>query len=195
MAGRGMTAAAKTQASATQLQSAHLLSVHFDAPTGTIYLTDYARNIVSGGQTYLGAGHLVGLDAVQETAEALVQSIQATFSGVDQVWIANILTEQFMDRRLMISRAFLNTTTEALIADPVLIFDGRMDSPSISEDPVAGTCTVAVVATNHWTDFQRRPGRHTSSAEQQIHYPGDPSFDLMNTLKDPVKWPNIPPWL
>jgi hypothetical protein len=195
MAGRSMTVAAKAQASAAKLQIAHLVEVYFDSPTGTLTLTDAHRNLVYGGNTYLGAGYLLGMTAIQETAEALVHQLTVTFSGVDQVWIANVLTEAFMDRRLVVRRAFINPTSDALVADPVLVFDGRMDAPSIAEDPEAGTCTVAVTATNHWTDFLRRPGRHTASAEHQIFFPDDPSFDLLTTLRDPVKWPNIPPWM
>ncbi|HET9701763.1 MAG TPA: LamG domain-containing protein, partial [Burkholderiales bacterium] len=102
-----MTAAALAQARASRLQPVHLMEVYFDAPTGTLYLSDFPRPIVYGGNTYLGAGYLLGVSAVQETTEAVIHTLSATFSGVDQTWIANVLTEKFMDRRLVLRRGFV----------------------------------------------------------------------------------------
>ena len=88
----------------------------------------------------------------------------------------------------MIYKAFLSTVDDSLIANPLLIFDGRMDAPIISEDPNSGTCTVAVNATNAWVDFERKPGRKTSHAEQQLAFSGDLGMEFASEVVKELLW-------
>jgi hypothetical protein len=48
---------------------------------------------------------------------------------------------------------------------------------------------VRVRATSLFADFERRTGRHTNDAEQQIHYPGDKGFEFVSELRDKqINW-------
>jgi hypothetical protein len=88
---------------------------------------------------------------------------------------------------MKIRTAMLNAGLQ-VIADPVLIFDGRMDRPSISVDPDSGTTVCTIDGVSHWTDFERRPGRHSNNNEQQKHFPGDLGFDQVASLPDDIFW-------
>lgn len=164
----------------------YLVDVWFDA--GTVSMTDAWLNIVYDGRTYTANGHYMGFAGLSEHYDMTIPTVTLTISGVDQTWIARVLSQPYIDRRVTIFKAFLDYTTLALIASPVLIFDGRMDTMSIQDDPSAGTCTVSGTASSQWSDFQRTPGRHTNDTEQQIFYPGDRGFEFSAQLNQNMKW-------
>lgn len=186
MAGRGFSAGVLAQANATQNAPFHLFEAYFDS--GTAYATDAARDVVWGGHTYLANGQFLGFDGVAEAADLQVTEAHVQLSGVDQTWVALVLAENYIDRRIVIYKAFLDPATDALVVDPGAIFDGRMDSPTIEEDPDSGKCTVTLTATSHWTDFERRPGRHTNLTEQQIHFPTDTGFRYVSEQTRQITW-------
>lgn len=163
----------------------HLLSVHFDDTT--VYMTDGYNTIAWGGNNYVPMGHLLGFSDIEEAAEVIVSNVTVTLSGVDQVWISNFLSKDYIDRAIKIYTAFLDSA-EAMVVDPVLIFEGRMDQPTIQEDPEAGSSVVAVSATNAWVDFSRKTGRHTNHEEQQIHFSGDRGFEFASEIVKDVIW-------
>lgn len=183
---RNASASVVTQLGNDQNFPVHLMSFHFDS--GTVYITDGVRDIVYDGNTYIAFGHFIGFDDIEETHELVVSSLSVALSGVDKSYIAKFLSEPYIDRQVKIYKAFLNVNTEALIADPILIFDGRMDTPVIAENPDGGTSSVSVSCTNAWVDFERRPGRKTNHEEQQIWYPGDKGFEFASEIMKEVKW-------
>jgi hypothetical protein len=88
---------------------------------------------------------------------------------------------------LRIWKGFLDANL-AVVVDPILIFEGRMDSPVIDENPDNGSCIVSVSATNAWVDFERKSGRHTNHEEQQIFFPGDRGFEFVSELTKEITW-------
>lgn len=183
---RNATAAAVTQLGNAQNFPVHLLAFYFDS--GTVYINDTNIPITYDSNEYLAYGHLLGFGDIEETSELVVSSLSISVSGVDQAYISKFLSEPYIDRQVKIYKAFLDVNTEALIADPILIFDGRMDSPSISDDPDAGTCGISVSCTNAWVDFERRPHRKTNHEEQQIWFSGDKGFEFASEITKEVKW-------
>jgi hypothetical protein len=129
----------------------------------------------------------MGISDIEEAAEVIVSSVTLSLSGIDQVWISNVLQEDYIDRTVKIYTAFMDESW-ALVVDPVLIFEGRMDQPSIEEDPDAGTSSVSVSATNAWVDFSRKTGRHTNHEEQTLHFAGDKGFEFASEVTPDIIW-------
>jgi hypothetical protein len=163
----------------------HLLEMVFDSET--FYLTDAPRTLSWGGNDYTGLGHFLGFSDIEETAEVQVSSVTGTLSGVDQTYISLFLSDYYIDRTVNIYKAFLNSS-EAVISNPLLIFSGRISGVSIAEDTDAGTCTIAMEASSQWVDFERRPGRHSVHAEQQIWFPGDKGFEFASEIEKGILW-------
>ena len=177
---RGATSDVLAQIVAQANQPCHLFEMYLD--TGTAYLTDSYTDIIWNGNNYLAAGQLLSFGGIEETATVQVTSVQVQFSGVDQEEIALFLSNEYIDRRFMIYKAFV--VNNAVVVDPIAIFDGRIDAPVVNEDPVNGTCTFTLSVAQHWSDFQRLPGRHTCNADQQTFFPGDLGFEFVSSLVD-----------
>lgn len=163
----------------------HLFELYLSG--ATTYATDAYRTIVWNGNTYLALGHFLDFDGVEEVSDLTITQCRVQLSGVDQTLISTILTYEYIDRRLVIRKGFM-TSAEAMMVDPLPIFDGRVDSPEIAEDPANGSCTVTISASLHWIDFERTPGRHTNHEEQQIWFPGDLGFEYVSQLNKQIKW-------
>jgi len=182
---RGSTAEFQTEVVKEQNFPVHLCSV--ETSGGTVYMTDAYRDVVYGANTYLKAGHFLAFSDIEESAEVMVANVTISLSGVDQSNISNFLSNNYIDRAVKIYLGFLDASS-TLVADPILIFEGRIDSPAIEEDPSGGSSVVSVRATNSWVDFNRRTGRRANHAEQQIYFPGDKGFEFASEVVHEIYW-------
>lgn len=183
---RGSTPAFQNEIVKSQSTPIHLVSVHFDEEI--IYMNDSYKTIFFDAQEYKGVGHFIGFSDIEETAEVIVSSMTLSLSGIDKIWIANVLARAYINRKVKVFRAFLDNDTHALVADPVLIFEGSMDSPTISENPDQGESIVAVKVTNAWADFERKTGRHANNEQQQSIFPGDKGFEFASQNISDLVW-------
>jgi len=181
---RGASAAFITELLKSTNSPCYLCEMYFD--DGTVRLTDAWRNLVWAGNTFTDNGQFLTFDGLTETAELQVPSVTLTASAIDQAWVSIALTKPYIDRRMVIYKAFLDYT-QNVITSPVIIFDGRMDSMTIADEP-DGKCTTAIVASSQFSDFERKPGRHTNSAEQQVFFPGDRFFEKCGALNKQIRW-------
>lgn len=176
MAQRGASAAVLTELAKSANQPIHLVQVQLDAGDGgTVYMTDAYRSISWGGNTYQALGHFLGFDGLAEASELRTTQARVTLSGVDQVWISNLLSKQYLGRTLIVYKGFLDSN-EALLVDPIAILQGPMDAPAIDDDPDSGKSLITVAVTSLGADFDSPAGRHTNVAEQQALFAGDTGF-------------------
>lgn len=186
MADRGFSAAALAQIGAASSMPGHLYQCYLD--DGTVYATDFAVPVSWGGNTYQALSHFLGFDRITERADATVESLRLTLAGVDQTWVSTVLSANYVDRRVVIYKAFLAPATWTLVVDPSAIFEGRISDASITEDPDSGKCEVGLDVSSHWIDWDRRSGRHTNHAEQQVHFPGDLFFEYASEINQQILW-------
>lgn len=185
MANRGASTAMLTELGKSRNQPFHLADIVFDS--APVYVTDAWTNIVWGGHTYTALGHFLSFSDIEESSELRVANLTAQLSGVDQSLVSAVLTQLYIDRPLRIYKGFLDDNM-AVVASPILIFEGRMDAPVIEENPDDGSCTVSIAATNAWVDFERRSGRHTNHEEQQLFFPGDKGFEFVSAVASEITW-------
>lgn len=181
---RSATGAFSAQLALSTNTPIYLFELYFDS--GTDWMTDCAVPVSWGGNAYLSTGRMLSFSGLTETSDMQIPSTTLTFSGVDQVYVSIALNQPFMDRRITIYKAFLDSAM-AVVTSPVLMFDGRMDTMTVSDTPGDST-TISITATNQWADFNRKPGRHTNSQEQEIYFPGDKFFEYVTQLNKDLKW-------
>jgi hypothetical protein len=188
MSNRGSTSAFQTEIVKDENQPIHLVEIYFDSPTGTQYMTDSYMPVTYNSNEYLAGGHFLAFSDIQENIELMVSSINMSLTGIDKTYINLVLAENFVDRKVIIRKAFLATSNNALIADPVIIFQGSMDAPTISEDYETGTSVVTVKVANQFIDFQKTPGRYTNRESQNVFYPNDRGFDYASQIIKDIPW-------
>lgn len=162
----------------------YLLDVSFD--DGAVRMTDAWRAVTFNSNTYTAQGHFMTFNGLTESAELQVPNLSITISSVDRAWVSIALTKAYINRKLVLYKAFLDYT-QGLISSPIIIFEGSLDGMSVSDSP-DGKCSVQVTATSQWGDFERRPGRHTNPQEQQVIFPGDKFFDYCAQLNKEIRW-------
>ncbi|MBF0583293.1 MAG: hypothetical protein HQL80_03545 [Magnetococcales bacterium] len=183
---RGADAAWIAEIMKSSSAPALLVEVHFD--DGVIRGTNAWSPIVWQGNTYLANGHFLEIEGISESLDMTIPTVTINVSGVDQSWIAILLAKEYIDRKVLIYKAFVNYSAGVLIGTPVIIFDGRMDNISLADDPANASCVISIAVSSHFVDFRRTPGRRTNHNDQQIYYPGDNGFKLVTNINRGVMW-------
>lgn len=161
------------------LEYFHLYQFYFSTP---IYLTDYYRNIVYGGITYIASASLEGYSSTKESISINNEKVSITLSGADGDNVSLALTEQYTNKRIVIYRGYFNgsgTTDANIVQSPFLIFDGRVDNYVIEDDPVELKSVVSWNVASHWADWEKVQGRTCTQNNAKLHYPNEEGFKFI----------------
>ena len=179
---RSLTSAVKTELATNKLNPVTLVYLNI---SGGQRFTDHYKNISYDGNTYTASSLLLGVSDVGESSEVAVDSVTVAFTGADQTIISLLLNNDYMDKEAEIYKGFLNSS-QALIADPMLLFKGRVESFAIQED--SNSSEIAISVASHWSDFEKQKGRKTNTNSQQLFFSGDVGFDYSSQSVQDIKW-------
>jgi len=158
--------------------------VYIGVSSGSYYI-DHYKSITFGGNTYLSSSLFLGSSESAESSEVSVSNLVVKFGGADQTIISLFLNNDYMDKRAWVYRGFLDDS-QTLIADPFLLFDGRIENLSIEEDETNSVVSVSIAS--HWADFDKTKGRKTNTNSQALHFPTDLGFDYAAQTAKEIKW-------
>ena len=154
--------------------------------SGTVRLWSGLGEIGWAGNSWSGAGALLGLGAIEETSEVVAGGTSVSLSGIplDLVQMAIAEARQGLPGRVWLG---LLTFEGQIIADPVLAFAGRLDVPEITDD--ADTCRITISYESRLIDLNTaRSWRYTHESQQALH-PGDLGFEYVAAIQDrEVTW-------
>ena len=179
---RTLTTALKNELATDSLQPITL--VYINVGTGFRF-TDHYKDITYDSNTYSASSLFTKLSSVTESSEVEVSNITLSFSGADQTIISLFLSNSYMEKEAEVYKGLLNTS-EAVIADPFLLFKGRIESFSIDES--INQSNANIVIASHWSDFSKIEGRKTNTGSQQIHFSTDKGFELASQTVQDIKW-------
>ena len=182
---RGSTGAFQTEIVKSANKPFHLVKLSFDDVS--YFLSDAYIPVTYDSNTYTPTGSFLAFSDIVETNEANIETISISLSGVDTTYINLFLTGGYLDRTVEIYKAFLDSN-DALVSDPLLIFDGRLNNPVIKEDVEAGTSTIAVQASSLFVDFDRINTRFTNNESQQSFFAGDTGFRFSSVVVKELNW-------
>jgi hypothetical protein len=131
-----------------------------EAQAASMGLTEEA-----GGHTFLAVGPFLQFSSIEESADFQITSLTVSLGGMSSSDLALFLSNQYIDQPIRVWRYWLDEDGR-MVGTPVMIFDGRIDRPVISDDP-NGAVTIGCNASSQWVDYQRTNGRHTNNDEQQ----------------------------
>ena len=164
------------------LRIANLLTFEF---VSTLRFTDYGHSLSYAGNTYSAINGFIDLSDPTESEDLRINNLTIKMSGVEQSFISIFLSGLWVNRRALLEVVFLDPN-DAIIGEPISIFDGLVSNFSISE--TENTSAVDIVIASHWADFERKTGRLTNNNSQQYLFPGDLGLQFSASVVTDLKW-------
>lgn len=181
---RGMTGAATLAVLGESVRRTVACALEFDS--ATVRLCGAPYSIVLGGEEFLGVGQLGSIGATEEGADLAAYSMTLALAGIPRDSVAAALTEPYQNRRATVWDVPLDDNWQP-IADPVVIFRGRMDQMKIQ---LGAHATVQITLQNRLADWERPRIQRFSDEEQQRRYPTDLGLSFAASMETrEITWP------
>ena len=179
---RGLTTAVNNELATDKLNPITL--VYINVGTGFRF-TDHYKDVTFDGNTYSASSLFLKVSEVTESSQVDVANITIDFTGADQTIVSLFLSNSYMEKEAEVYKGFLDAN-QAVIADPFLLFKGRIESFALEEDSTSSTLSISIAS--HWSDFERIQGRKTNTSSQELYFSGDVGFDYASQSVSDIKW-------
>ena len=182
------------------------VELKFDGDNVLRMWTGVGTLVLPDGTQWFGTGNLLGVSAVEETAEMAVKGATLTLSGIPSEVLSLALSEPYQGR---VCNLYFGTLSDGAIVQEDgayilmqdgskisvetgetgfnVIFSGYMDQMNIEDS--AETCTIELKVENKLIDLERaRVARYTSGYQKSV-YPNDKGLNFVESLQDKkVSW-------
>ena len=176
---RTITAAMETASLAAAVYPIFL--VELETSAGTTYAWSGIGDLVWDGKTYTGVGHLGSISDIEETAELKASGITLTLSGIPTSILSLTLNSMQQGRTASVYFGAFNSSNQ-LIADPLLIFQGLTDVPTMEDG--GETATVSITVESLEVDWSRQRIRRYTPEDQKLIDATDRGFEYVASLQD-----------
>lgn len=178
---RSITTGFQTEIEAQYLVIAVLIKASFDS--GDLNLHSGKGDIVFDGDTYQGAGQLLGIGQVKETQSLEAVNLSFTLSGELASLVSLALTENPNRRRIKMWYAPLNQTTGQVISNPYEVYSGYMDTYDIERR--GGTEAVITLNTEGELITYTIPRNiYYTDESQKARYEDDTGMSYVTLIQD-----------
>jgi len=148
--------------------------------------TEAITSSISGSsRTYTASPFLVGGSSFEEQTDITKTTLSLSLSGADQTFISTVLNENVVNDTVEIYRGLLDSNN-SIIADPILLYSGNIDTFEIAETETQSNVKLIIVS--HWADFDKKSGRKTNNASQQRFFSTDVGMDYSSETVLDIKW-------
>lgn len=188
---RGLTSAMQSLALAGEVKPLILVDALFDsnAPTSYIYLWNGIGDLSYDSKTYLGAGELLSISPIQESVELQANGVTLQLAGIGDPLLSKAKTEDYQGREVNIKLGGFDASNN-IVADPVIVFSGFMDTMTIQDD--GGTGTIALTVENRLIEFEKARVRRFTDNDQRIDYPNDDGLEYVTQIQEKsIVWGNV----
>lgn len=176
---RSLSTEMQAVASAELLRPIYLIDMEFTS--GDVYFWSGVGNLTFNSNSYIGAGDLLSIGSVSETAELQANGATVTLTGIKQSLVTIARDEPYQGRPLTIRLGALDDSGD-LIASPVIIFSGFMDVMTISDSGDSSTISISVE--NKLIAFERSSVRRYTNEDQKIDNPSDKGFEFVTKIQE-----------
>ena len=167
---RPLTSGMSAAVGADQVAPAFLCDLDFSSATVRVW-SGKGNFVWSGVGTYTGVGDYGGISQVEESKKVSANGVELSLSGIPSIMISHALNDTYRGRSVKIWMALFNVTTSVMIADPVQVFAGRMDTLRIADN--GSTSTILINCESRLIDLERPRERRYTDEDLQEAYPGD----------------------
>lgn len=196
----------KLEEAASSTVTFPIIFVEAEFDSGTTRMWSGIGDLVWDTKTWTGGGSLLNVSSIEESTEVKAIGTRVGLSGIPSELLSIALQEDYQGRTLRVylgafevDYAFLTQengsyilkedsdfisvfTDQDIIAEPVIIFSGRMDIMTIGE--AGNTSSIEVTVENRLIDFERTRERRYTSEDQKIDYPTDKGFEFVSSIQD-----------
>ena len=139
----------------------------------------------SSDETFTGVGQFGSVSVINESADLKASGIQCMLTGVPTTHISNALSESYSGRTAKLYIGFLNAS-RVLVADPMVIFAGRIDAMDIQ---IGSTASVSVSIESKLVDWERARIRRYTNEDQRNLYSTDEFCEfVVQTVEKELVW-------
>ena len=168
-----------------------VLFLYLDLDGGDVTVNSSDQDIAwdydgdSSDETFTGVGHFGSVSVINESADLKASGIQCMLSGIPTTHISNALSESYSGRTAKLYIGFLNSS-RVLVADPMVIFAGRIDAMDIQ---IGKTASVSVSIESKLVDWERARIRRYTNEDQRNLYSTDEFCEfVVQTVEKELVW-------
>ena len=178
---RTLTSGMTAVTTADVVRPAYFVRMVFDSgeSPNVLNIWNGIGDLAYGGNTYTGTGDLLSISQITETADIQASGINVSLAGVKSSLIVIAKDHDYQGRPLTVSLGAFDASG-SLIADPVIVFSGFMDTMTISESGQYSTISIAVE--NKLISFERSKVRRYTAEDQKIDHPTDKGFEFVTAI-------------
>lgn len=176
---RTLSSEMQAVATAEVVRPIYLIDMEFTS--GSVYFWSGVGNLTFNSNTYIGAGDLLSIGSVSETAELQANGATVTLTGIKQSLVTIARDEPYQGRPLAIRLGALDDSGD-LVSSPVIIFSGFMDVMTIADG--GETSTISISVENKLIAFERSFVRRYTSEDQKIEHPSDKGFEFVTKIQE-----------
>ena len=183
---RSLTTAVKNQLATNDIRPVHLITIGFGTPVNITDCSLPLTSSISGSSiTYSASDFILDVSSFDEQTDITKGTLNLTLSGANTTFISVVLNENVINDSVTIFRGILNSSN-TLIADPILLYKGKIDGFDINENQTQSLLNLKIVS--HWADFDKRSGRKTNNTSQQRFFSSDVGFDHSSEMVQDIRW-------
>jgi len=176
---RDLTSDFLTELEASAVKIAFFLEAQFKS--NPIYLWTGTGDITWDSKLWLGNGWFKGWAGAGETEDIKAVSVEVYLTGVPSSAISLALNESAQNKSGKIWFAFLDSS-DGVIADPYLIFEGKFDHAVINDSPEEGG--IVLVYESELIQLEEASEWRYNDVTQKYLFPGDRGFEYISSLAE-----------
>ena len=176
---RSLTSEMQSAVIADLVRPITLVQCAFDS--GNLNLWNGIGDLTVDSVDYVGAGTLLNISAISESAELTANGITVALSGVTEPLISKARDEDYQGRELKVLLGIINEDGTVSV-DPVVLFSGFMDTMSLNDG--GETATIQVSVENRLIEFERTRVRRYTAEDQKIDYPTDKGLEFVAEMAE-----------
>lgn len=152
------------------------LAIDLDFDTAPVYIwTGYGDKTI-GSNTYTGAGHLLSVGGLEEVSDLAAKSVTLSLSGMNDTILNMALTENYQRRSCTIRLGEMSRS------ETVILFEGFMNTMSISDD--GEQSTIALSVESKLISLEKASNRRYTHDNHQSRQSGDTFFAYVADIQD-----------
>ena len=169
----------KSAVTADLVRPITLVQCAFDS--GDLNLWSGIGNLTVDSVEYVGAGTLLQIGEIAESAELQANGLTVALSGITEPLISKARDEDYQGRELKVLLGAIDSEGD-VTANPVILFSGFMDTMVINDG--AETATIQITVEKRLIEFKGTRGRHYTGEDQKIEYPDDKGLEFVAEMQE-----------